>query len=257
MVITNLIFRNKYSKWYLALCEVASRRANTRKEASAKLNCKVEAHHVLPKSIFPNKNIVYLTLREHFVAHRLLTKMFISEQHKQKMLKALASFMLKSINARQFEVSRIANSQKIPWNKGLSGRKTGPCSVERANKISDSRKKTSKQECIHCKKLIDPGNYKLYHGDNCKLNPNIDLELLRLRSESKKIAAIKSIVNGNHKFKSPNSYGVLQCPHCGKTGINLPNMKRFHFDRCKSYSISDSSFSASDSDIESIVERSC
>ena len=26
---------------------------------------------------------------------------------------------------------------------------------------------------------------------------------------------------------------LLTCPHCGKTGTNLPNMKRHHFDRCK------------------------
>jgi len=38
---------------------------------------KYEAHHVFPKSIYgENNNIVYLTFREHYIAHKLLWKFF-------------------------------------------------------------------------------------------------------------------------------------------------------------------------------------
>jgi hypothetical protein len=45
-----------------------------------------ENHHILPKSLGgPNtkNNLVKLTLREHFLAHRLLTKMFTGEDRKK------------------------------------------------------------------------------------------------------------------------------------------------------------------------------
>jgi hypothetical protein len=36
----------------------------------------------------------------------------------------------------------------------------------------------AKKECPHCKRAFDPGNFKKWHGDNCKLNifeqPNIE-----------------------------------------------------------------------------------
>lgn len=36
-------------------------------------------------------------------------------------------------------------------------------------KMSSSHLKTEKIECSHCMKLIDPGNYKRWHGDKCKM----------------------------------------------------------------------------------------
>lgn len=40
-------------------------------------------------------------------------------------------------------------------------------------KISTAKRGQSyvKQECAHCKRMLDPGNYKKNHGEKCKLNP--------------------------------------------------------------------------------------
>lgn len=40
---------------------------------------------------------------------------------------------------------------KVAWNKGIA---------------------SSKTECIHCKKLVDAGNMKQHHGDNCRYKEN-------------------------------------------------------------------------------------
>jgi len=80
--------------------------------------------------------------------------------------------------------------------------------VERVRKMKEKRnsnqyKEEQYKECPHCMKLVDPGNYKQYHGDNCLVvNP----------------------VSRKHK--------KLTCPHCGLTG-GISAMKRYHFDNCK------------------------
>jgi hypothetical protein len=56
----------------------------------------------------------------------------------------------------------IANSGE---NNGMFGRKHS----DNAKKIqSEKAKLRIKQECIYCKKLVDPSNYTRWHGDNCK-----------------------------------------------------------------------------------------
>ena len=41
-------------------------------------------------------------------------------------------------------------------------------SAESISNYSFSAKNRIKKECPHCHKMIDPGNYKKYHGDKCK-----------------------------------------------------------------------------------------
>lgn len=108
----------------------------------------------------------------------------------------------------------------------------GPCSNIRKKNISKSRLSTKKIECVFCKKMIDPGNYKQYHGENCKYNPNSDLMIFSRLSERNKNSVMTAIKNGKHKTRSIISEKTILCPHCGKKGYNHLSMKRFHFDRC-------------------------
>jgi hypothetical protein len=123
------------------------------------------------------------------------------------------------------------SSDYIPWNSG-GGKPTGQCSEERRNSISKSRLNTRKIKCNNCGKETDPGNFKRFHGDNCKLNPNIDPRILEERSNKAKSSMIKQKENGTFKKPKP-PVGVFKCPHCNKEGINYGSMKRHHFDRCK------------------------
>lgn len=78
----------KYRRWYYYIVERAI--GQVRNKGT---DCYYEAHHILPKSLFPDYkkekwNIVLLTAKEHFVCHWLLVKM-TSGIHRQKMYKAL------------------------------------------------------------------------------------------------------------------------------------------------------------------------
>jgi hypothetical protein len=66
-----MFIKNKYSKWYYSIIANATTR-------NLSTSVKTEKHHILPKSIGGNNeqsNLVKLTLREHFICHRLLPKM--------------------------------------------------------------------------------------------------------------------------------------------------------------------------------------
>lgn len=265
MNIEDFTLDNKYTKWYISIIKNAQLRASTKKEANNLLGY-VEGHHTVPNSLFKNKNIVYLTAREHFICHWLLTKMVFNLKHKQKMHFALSSFLRKTtkqnrlFTGRQFEIARKAlvtaltnrevsletrdKQSKIrkgrpAHNKGKISKKTGPCTETRKLNISKGRLSTLKIKCIHCLKETDPGNFNQYHGDNCKKNPNIDPNILLERSRKNRESTMKAIKNGNHKTGSPNKSTPLICPHCHKTGINKPVMMRHHFDRCKNREFSD------------------
>lgn len=66
-----------YLKTYCNLIRKAEQRGYTKKKAKEQ-ELYVEGHHTFPVSIFGrNKRIVYLTAREHYVAHALLEKICI------------------------------------------------------------------------------------------------------------------------------------------------------------------------------------
>jgi hypothetical protein len=97
----------------------AEQRGWTKKSAP----CYVEKHHPFIRAIFgENDRVVYLTAREHFIAHLLLWKACRKKygvQHWKtaKTGKALQSMSMKSkftenryvLNSREFELARIAN----------------------------------------------------------------------------------------------------------------------------------------------------
>lgn len=84
----------KWKKHYEKLCSNAQQRASSRSEAKYKTNSSIEKHHIIPESWFieskrtssfegwilgdpeAKSNIVYLTSKEHFVAHQLLLKIY-------------------------------------------------------------------------------------------------------------------------------------------------------------------------------------
>lgn len=123
------------------------------------------------------------------------------------------------------------NGRYKPWNFG-GGFPTGPCSEKRRNSISKSRLNTPKIKCEYCYKELDPGNFKLFHGEKCKKNPTVDPKILESRSKKAKESMDKQKKNGTFsKPKAPS--GIFICPHCKYEGTNYGNMMRNHFSRCK------------------------
>lgn len=171
---------NKYTQWYYSIIQAAHSRTN---------EGYTERHHIIPKSLGGNNsknNLVRLTAREHFICHRLLTKMTDGHQ-KVKMLHALGKFIQsnhlqkRELTARQYEVARKAiidartgtkrpgiggvKKGSVPWNKGIQqGKHSDESNVSR----SHTMKNKPEIECPHCNKKGKGNVMYRYHFTNCK-----------------------------------------------------------------------------------------
>ena len=73
-------FDNDASKEYFKIIETAKQRNWTKKQGKELLGY-VESHHILPKSLMPNNNLVVLTTEEHYLCHKLLLEMVKDSKH--------------------------------------------------------------------------------------------------------------------------------------------------------------------------------
>ena len=124
----------KYIRWYLALIRNSENRT---------IEGYSERHHVFPTSIFgKNTTIVRLTAREHFIAHKLLYKIYslrYGSSHPKtfKMLKAITYMATREEiknNSRMYQECKIAYSLSMRGNNNPSV-KYGLSIVNKSNAI--------------------------------------------------------------------------------------------------------------------------
>lgn len=108
--------KSKYQTWYVNIISAALSRETQ--------HIHHEKHHIFPKAFCSTPeardkdNIVTLSLREHFVVHLLLFKMFEGER-KYKMGWAVHRFSkkIKNFNSRSFETLRLVHKNNLTGRK--------------------------------------------------------------------------------------------------------------------------------------------
>jgi len=171
----------------------------------------MEKHHIIPKSLGGNNtksNIVWLTAKDHFRCHQLLTSMTEGE-NKSKMWSGLWRMMNKQSRSQhrdhtftpeEYEEARINHS--INHSKRMSGKNNpfyGQSHREDTKVLMSERKKGKTYEEIM-------GNKKAAE--------------MRQRRREEQLGLVK----GPQK--------KVICPHCKQVG-GQGIMKRWHFDKCK------------------------
>lgn len=127
-----------YKKVYMNLIE--SRLKNPPKE-------NFEKHHILPKSLFPEKakdksNLVKLTYREHYLAHHLLYKYYKSIGDKNASIKMVCAWMRMCKNTDGLHVS-INDYEKARDNlkKEMIGKKPPNFGKKASNEAKNNMSK--------------------------------------------------------------------------------------------------------------------
>ena len=132
---------NKYTHWYYTIINTALSRAS--------LTDYTEKHHIIPKSLGGSNavsNLVRLTAKEHFVCHRLLTKMVFENKDKIKMNNAAFQMTICSLNQNRYKISaRTYEILKRNKSAAMIGNTYGkkPMSDETKRKISEAKKGVS------------------------------------------------------------------------------------------------------------------
>jgi len=227
-----------YQKVYNDLVELA--RLKDRKKIKNNPGL-YERHHIIPRCLGGSNlltNIVLLTPKEHFIAHKLLHYI-----HKDNNKLFLAFFMMFNVNDRQQRdyktSSREYEELKIKNGKVMSEINTGIKRSEEtrekmSNKvISDEYRENlriaqslfPKITCPWCGKTGKVNLMGRWHFDHCLKNPNIDIEQEKLlRKHPEELVEI----NRNAQLNAEK----VTCPHCGQVGSKF-SMTRYHFENCK------------------------
>jgi hypothetical protein len=180
-----MLLENKYSRCYHKIISLAKQDLAKRK------NDYFEKHHIIPKCLGGSNeksNLVFLTAREHFVCHRLLTKMTTGED-KAKMHFALNMFTQKHTHRKKHLHinSRTYNSIKKEFAKSISIINKGKIlSEDTKKKLSLSKQITHRTEQFRMQASIRakdrPADYYKKIGLKHK-GKTISAEMKRKQSE--------------------------------------------------------------------------
>jgi len=258
-----MFIQNKYTKWYYQITSRAQLRASTRKEAKALFRY-TEYHHILPESIGGLKtkdNMVFLTPREHFICHWLLTKMTVGN-YKAKMIYALNGMKRNNkhqdryttkISSRVYAHNKILSAKqhsefmkgRVPPNKGvpMSEEQKVAIGIRNKGRVKTQEEIDKRVAKVTGQKRTPQQRENMSHGMTGILKGPMSQEEKDKRSRALKNKpkpsgfGDKVAVRMRDSFtkNNPNKREDLKklCPHCGiKTGPT--NYTRWHGDNCRS-----------------------
>ena len=235
---------NKYTKWYYNIINNAKIREKPK-------SC-LEQHHIIPKSLGGTNvktNLVFLTTKEHYIVHHLLTKM-LTGKNKAKMNVAYWSMCTRKnikISSNQYEQGRKMCSI------GIKDMWEDPASIynskEYRKKLSDSNKISQNKPDIIIRKSLttkrnrnDPNStyntteYKNKHKESIAI-VNSKKDVLEKRSNS--IARSYMVINPEGiSFKIHNL-----TKFCKDNNLSVQNMcavskgRKKHCKRWKCYKL--------------------
>lgn len=230
-------------------------------------NSNYELHHITPKCIGGNDfsdNLVKLSYRAHYIAHKLLTKI---HPNNKKIVGAfvLMSFKNKSkyYNSRDFELARQIQSNRMKINNPMHN-------DEIRSKMSTSMKKKylngwnprvdklhtdeSKFKISNSRKGKCVGKDHHNFGGILSEETKQKISIARLKNDEiyrkPRSEEVKAKISASKKGKtkseetkrkiseSKKSLPFVTCPHCNKTMQQSPGAIRWHFDNCRNKIIS-------------------
>ena len=170
--MTEDIINNKYKRWYDSLIDHAICRQATP-------SILTETHHIIPRSLGgtdDGKNLAVLTLREHYVAHLLLSKMFsggsaVKMAHALKLMSGNQKYYKNGFNSKKYELAKSL-IRKIYQTAGQEYQAQTAIQSNVLSEYTDLEKVYKRGVCKICK--IEPRavnyikNGKTYYRSKCE-----------------------------------------------------------------------------------------
>lgn len=230
---------NKYTKWYYSIIEKAQARGFPNRRIAKKILGNIDDHHIIPKSIGGTNNrdnMVYLTLREHYIAHRLLIKMTTGDD-KSRMFYAfwrMSTTGRYKLSSRTYEIIKNQNARSHSermsgTNNPFYGKHHSPETVENIKNRNRLYRwsEDTRARMIGKTSGDKNGMFGKNHSDEAKS------KMSAAATERECSQETKNKISKSLKGKPLAIHGhTTTCPHCNKT-LDLGNAKKHHFDNCK------------------------
>ena len=205
-----------------------------------------ESHHIMPKCLGGTNekfNLVLLTPKEHFIAHKLLCEIYPTTDKLQYALWAMMNLCNHqqirdySISSTEYERVRIKyqSLMKTPKTKEHRNKLSASWTDERrknASIILSNRNKlrTSKNHPLYGKKR--PEHSKLMKEKYSLVKKTISTEIREKISKTLTGRLLSNETKQKMKQTAQNR-PMVTCTYCNLTAKFSPNMSRYHFDNCK------------------------
>lgn len=215
-----------YQKIYNAIIEKAKRRLD--------LEEYFEKHHIIPKSLGgtdEETNLVKLSFREHYLCHRLLTKIYPEEQ------KMHYAFWTMSTNPRDNTriPSRVYAEARTLFIGCIIGREVSQETKDKISKSNTGKKRTQEMKDALSKRVKESGQLDWTgktHSEESKLkmsksakNRNIIEENERIRREKISNSHKGKILSEEHAKNISEAKKGEKNPMYGKKGKDNPRSK--------------------------------
>ena len=209
-IYPSVFCNNKYLKWYEKLVSTSSD------------GPVLEKHHIVPKSIVQNNNLVSLTPRQHYIAHLLLVRC-VRPEFKKKMLYAITAMKMRTAKGIKFN-SRIFEKIKIEANIARS------VALKGRTHTQEAKEKIRAKRALQI--ITEETRAKMSASRKGKKKTKEQIEKTRLAH----IGAKRSEETKQKLRESRKNYPRFTCEHCGKVAVTV-NYNRWHGDNCKLKSV--------------------
>lgn len=209
-----------------------------------------ERHHIIPKclnGLDSKENLVLLTAREHFVAHKLLhyiypkNKLLFYSFYMMCYCKNENQQRFNKISSHEYEYLKIINS-KLAYKKfgkennplyGKFGKENPNFGIKRSKqtlkKMSESQKgKKHTKETIEKIRKNKLEFFKINDSPN-KNKPMSELQKIKISNKIKKVWLNNDL--RNQYIKSAKNRPKIECPWCKKL-VDISTAHHHHFEGC-------------------------
>ena len=201
-----------------------------------------EMHHIIPKCLGENnskENLVLLTAREHFIAHKLLSLIYPGNESLLYTVWMMSVSKNNSkrdykVSSREYERYKIIHIELV--SKTHSGKTVTEESRKKMSKSATGRKMSLESKM----KRSEGGRGKPKSKEHCE---NLSKSATGRIMSKEAVDKMKNSLTGRTMSKESVLKGietkknkpVIYCPYCDVYSKNESNMKRFHFENCKNF----------------------
>lgn len=196
-----------------------------------------EKHHIIPRCIGGSNddtNLVLLTAREHFIAHKLLCEIYPNNKKLHYALWRMMNPQNKN-HIRTYNISNIEYERR----KHIQQQYVQKLGLQNKNRLISSEQKHKISKSLKGRTLTDETKIKISKS----LKGRTKVPMLE---KTKEILSKSMLGKNKGKPKPPrtkehcNNLSLAHknrpkifCPYCDCSSTNKTNMKRYHFDNCK------------------------